>query len=412
MSDADCEIEYLDEDADIVQQCVQPHNISNLKHLKQVARSTEDRSLLVERELERKRKRKRNDDDDSDYDPREDLHAIEVKKNKKKPLNIPTKKQTRPKPLTSLPVNTFITSTGKRAIAINDINARKKLDIRIPDYDDPLCLPVRAIVNSKNDLQRVRNWNNMCLEHFKTASTVLRPEKGAVKSSARSVVLRNVVHKETGKQETAVWSKICIENEDGVKKSEIFQSILPKYREKKMLKSFHISKHSSKFRHINETILTKEDHKDGNVLVVYKPREKVSAVYKFLTDPNKVTAEGEDEPKKSLKEIVVCKVCAPCYQTSWRGAKKNEDKALKCPICGRGSVSVYNLLTHVRAHNAPDVRRRAKEIAAALAKVVDYHYRCRVCDERFFSIKALRQHVATHKGNETFRCEVGNHTAK
>ncbi|KAL0810692.1 hypothetical protein ABMA28_010021 [Loxostege sticticalis] len=406
----ECEIEYLDEDAEIVQQCVQPPNssISSSSTSKQTTNYVsllQQRGLLVEREIERKRKRKK-DEEDSDYDPSEDLHALDSAKKKKRPV-VPIRKVGRK---SILPLNTFITNTGKKAIAIDDIRARKKLDIRIPDYDDPLCLPVRAIINSNNDLQKVRHWNNMCLEHFKNASGVQRPEKAKTKSSARTVVLRNVVHKETGKQETAVWSKVCVEDKAGVKKSEIFQSILPKFREKKILKSYSVAKHVTKFRHVNETILTKEDHKDGNVLVVYKPREKTTAVYKFVTDPNK--SLSEDEPKKSLKETVICKCCAPCYQTSWRGSKKTEETPISCPVCGRASVSVYNLLTHLRVHPSSDVRAHSEDLSAKLAKVLDYHYKCRICQEQFLSIKRLRQHVATHTGVETFKCEVGNHITK
>lgn len=198
--ETDCEIEYLDEDAEIVQQCVQIPIQSNAC----LSYGT-DQQLLVERGAEKKRsKRKAYYEDDSDYTP---IHEPESPKRVKRKAPTQVKRNAK--------VNN--TSTGQNVVKgrlynptrifknsntstlVDDYMMRKKMDIRIPDYDDPLCLPVRALKRSGSDLQRLRNWNNVCLEHFKHCNTMLRPEKGETKSSTRAIVLRNVVHKETGK---------------------------------------------------------------------------------------------------------------------------------------------------------------------------------------------------------------------
>lgn len=87
----------------------------------------------------------------------------------------------------------------------------------------------------------------------------------------------------TGRPETTIWSKTCVENEDGDKKSEIFQCVLPRYKEKKVLTTFSLTSRKPKPYHVtDEVILSKEDGKDGEVLVAYKPRESSSAVYKLI----------------------------------------------------------------------------------------------------------------------------------
>lgn len=92
----------------------------------------------------------------------------------------------------------------------------------------------------------------------------------------------------SGKSETTIWSKTCVENEDGDRKSEIFQCVLPRYKEKKVLTTFGLLNRKLKPYHIvDEVILSKEDNKDGEVLVVYKPKETLSAVYKLVTANDK-----------------------------------------------------------------------------------------------------------------------------
>lgn len=92
----------------------------------------------------------------------------------------------------------------------------------------------------------------------------------------------------SGKPETTIWSKTCVENEDGDKKSEIFQCVLPRYKEKKVLTTYSLAARKPKPYHLSdEAILSKEDGKDGEVLVVYKPREASSAVYKLVAPNDK-----------------------------------------------------------------------------------------------------------------------------
>ncbi|KAF9790112.1 hypothetical protein SFRURICE_005961 [Spodoptera frugiperda] len=118
-----------------------------------------------------------------------------------------------------------------------------------------------------------------------------------------------------------------------------------------------------------------------------------------------------------MKELAYCRMCAPCFQTSWRGVKKNTkseslSESIACPICTRSFVTVYNLLAHFKTHTSEDVQKYKTVISSILAEIVDYHYKCRVCQDQFISIKKLREHVATHQGHELFRCEIGNHMAR
>lgn len=72
MIDSDCEIEYLDEDADIVEQIVQIQPSQNAFTV--TVKNERLSPLLVEREKPVKRKRiKKEYDSDYDYDPSEDI---------------------------------------------------------------------------------------------------------------------------------------------------------------------------------------------------------------------------------------------------------------------------------------------------------------------------------------------------
>ncbi|XP_047036826.1 zinc finger protein 333-like [Helicoverpa zea] len=425
MAESDGDIEYLDEDADIVQQCVQVVPVQ-VPHL--VPRVVEKPSpLLVERMPAERKRKKRKDEEDSDYDPNDDLlpPSPPSSKGKKKRQNVVKKVKTyqRGEGVQNLKVGSSSGRKAKHFPAKEPVIDRKLCNIRIPDYDDPLCLPVKAIKSEDSDVKRLNNWNNVCLEHFKHCDSLLKPERGDTYSSVRTVVFRNVANKQTGKPETTIWSKTCVENDEGDKKSEIFQCVLPRYKEKKVLTTFNLAARRPKPFHLSdEVILSKEDSKDGEVLVVYKPKEASSAVYKMVTASDRKSSEGKEEDsedkeddddfKMYMKELAFCKMCAPCFQTSWRGVKKNTRKSIACPICSRSFVTVYNLLSHFKTHSTEDMQKYKTVISSILAEIVDYHYKCRVCREQFPSIKNLRQHVTTHQGNEFFTCEVGNHLAR
>ncbi|CAB3240421.1 unnamed protein product [Arctia plantaginis] len=426
MAESDNDIEFLDEDADIVQQCVQSV---------QFAPPVEEKPIpfLVERErpaarAERKRKKKKYAEDDSDYDPNQDFSPSSPrsqKGKKKKPQVINKKVKTFHKVVSRVQSNPNLKVGAK---VLKHVPAkpkeilldRKKCNINIPDYDDPLCLPVKAIKHEESDIKRLNNWNNVCLEHFKHCDNLLKPERGETNSSSRTVVFRNVVNKQTGKSETTIWSKTCVENEDGDRKSEIFQCVLPRYKEKKVLTTFGLLNRKLKPYHISdEVILSKEDNKDGEVLVVYKPKDTLSAVYKLVMANDKGDSKEEmeekddDEVKMYMKELLCCKMCVHCFQSSWRGVKKSDKKTIACPICSRASfVTTYNLLAHFKTHSSEEMRKYKFVISNILAEIVDYHYKCRVCREQFNSIKRLRQHVTTHQGKELFTCEVGNHVTR
>ncbi|CAG4972332.1 unnamed protein product [Colias eurytheme] len=400
--DMDCEIEFLDEDADIVQQCVQtvetPSDEALLIEVKE-----EQTPLLVERpivkvETERPiRRRKRKDEEDSDYDPTDEFRP---RGRKRKNANVSRQNVTLKTPKSEPKVKDKNSSKF-------DLKIRRQLDIRIPDYDDPLCLPVRALIKDDSDRKKLRNWNNLCLKNYKCHDVPLRMNLEESVSSSRTVVLRNLMNKQTEKVETTMWGKITIQDKKGTKKSEIIQSVLPRYREKKFLHSVVLgNKKNRPVYNKEEVILTKEFNKDEEMLIVYKPKQALSSSYKmFETNEN----TDDDEAKKYLREVVVCKMCAPCYQTSWRGVRKNNTSTIKCDICARTCVSVYNLLSHIRSHTDKDVREHKRAISRALAQSVEYHYECRICQEKQPSIKALRQHIKTHKGPEVFVCDIGDH---
>ncbi|KAJ2946531.1 hypothetical protein O0L34_g12586 [Tuta absoluta] len=458
----ECEIEYLDEDEEIVQQCVQtfPPIVktesiqagSHLQNLKSLAdHDIEDQiePLLIERR-KTDHKRKKNDDSDSDYNPSEDLEDMETERKKRKltkkvpprsqpvrvkqPAQIQNQHQTTSNKqnlvrtyenkLKSLPnltvqkkmVSQMFEQKSSRVVK-NQLSNRRKLNIMIPDYEDALCLPVRAIRGTAYDSKILKTWNNLCLEHYQRADNVLKPYRGNTAKSSRTIILRNIKNKYTGKLDTSISGRTTVENSWGEKKVETFQGTLPKYREKKLvLNNYPLQISSQKhFKHTYEALLTKEEDKNGEQLVVYKPRENISAVYKFTEE--KKTRESEDEDLREelrvLKEITCCKVCSACYQVSWRGIRKQDKKdSLQCAVCSRTFVSVYNLLSHLNTnHSAKDVGKHKARLSRTLASIVEYHYRCRICQDRFNSIKLLRKHVSKHRGVEVFRCEIGNHMA-
>ncbi|XP_032521998.2 myoneurin-like [Danaus plexippus] len=408
--EADGEIEFLEEDADIVQQCVY-NNEDSQSYLDSsqlmvvepddtIQEESPRNTLLVERvSNDRRRRRRRKDEEDSDYNPHDDMPP------KKK------KRQGRPRrvevPVRKIDATDRVHVTTKTTVRRYEKN-RKKMDIRIPDYEDPLCLPVRALLKEEGNVQKLKNWNNLCLEHFRNYDLPLRADKEETVASKRTVVLRNLYNNMTGKTETTMHSKMCVENSKGVKRSEIVQAVLPKYREKKVLNLYRLleSKKRRSHSYKEEVILTKESNKDVESLVVYKRTENLSLVYKMFERKGDTP---EEDDRKYLKEVTCCKICAPCYQTSWRGFNNNDKKNITCQICKRPCISVYNLLSHMKCHSDVDIRRYKRSISRSLADAVEYHYKCRICQEQFLSIRDLRIHVNKHKGTETFMCEVGNH---
>lgn len=190
----DGEIEFLDEDADIVQQCVQNVEAEPLVPQGPLVETT----LLVERVKNERPRRKRKKEEDSDYDPTEDLTQ---RPRKKRQQNFPRQGAPRGRPSHSSYLQRTeikVVRKPKKQVPKLDFMDRKKLDIRIPDYDDPLCLPVRALKKDEWDARKLKNWNNLCLEHFKHFDNPLRAEKEPTTSSKRTVVLRNMHNKMTG----------------------------------------------------------------------------------------------------------------------------------------------------------------------------------------------------------------------
>lgn len=436
MIDSDCEIEYLDEDADIVEQIVQIQPSQNAFTV--TVKNERLSPLLVEREKPVKRKRiKKEYDSDYDYDPSEDIMvpsppSPKTSSKPKKRKAALTKKLYKPEK--SEPELNFKEKkklSFKKVMRENRIlsgkeeyEMHKNFNIRIPDFGDPLCLPVKAIQNDINDCKRLETWNNVCLEHFKHCDSLLQPDKGETKSSIRTVVLRNVINKQIGRKETTIWNKTCVVNEFGDKKSEIFQCVLPNYQEKKMLHINLLPMYNKlrTFHTTEEVILRKEDQDNQEILVAYKPRAGISSVYTLVDKRDKVDQDNEDtnpqehsqqkkdeeEVKMYLRELTCCRMCVRCFQESWRGLKKINGPVI-CPICSRSFTFVHSMLLHVKMHSTSDVKRYKRVISLILSDIVEYHYKCRLCREKCTSIKESRKHVSTHRGTEMFLCEVGNH---
>lgn len=63
---------------------------------------------------------------------------------------------------------------------------------------------------------------------------------------------------------------------------ETYRSVLPRFRDKKMPTQYNLHRGVQRqFKNTYNVILSKETQKDEEFLVVYKPDEALSAVYKF-----------------------------------------------------------------------------------------------------------------------------------
>lgn len=181
------EIEFLDEDAEIVQQCVR--NVENdSEEAKPNTRGIRMQHDSVVKRTDVKQataKRKRKEDDDSDYDPREE--SFRKRKRPAVPQNVSRGLQIQIVPKPPIKKDPFSHKM--------DLVVRRKLQVKVPDYDDPLCLPVRALRKDNLEKQKLKNWNNLCLEHFKSYDTLLRVDKQPTVASKRIVVFKNVYQK-------------------------------------------------------------------------------------------------------------------------------------------------------------------------------------------------------------------------
>lgn len=193
MTEADEDIEFLDEDADIVQQCVQA--VITPQYVPPVEEKLTP--LLVERQRTDRRRKRKKDEDDSDYDPSQDTVPASPPRGKKRKQQTGTRKVKSTQKEAARNANVPLSKRSHYLAKEPAIN-RKKYNIRIPDYDDPLCLPVKAIKHEDSDIKRLNNWNNVCLEHFKHCDNLLKPERGETHSSTRTMVFRNVINKQSG----------------------------------------------------------------------------------------------------------------------------------------------------------------------------------------------------------------------
>lgn len=226
MAGDECEIEYLDEDEELVQQCMQiVHTTPIIAKVESLDIESNDH-LLVERKFDHSSSKRRikTEEEDSDYDPRDDMTQFKKKKIMKKPprkiikidsqqasLYLKRNVESVQKPLKTYSrvhidqrLQVIQKKTTSKMIKVKDVRParpltktsedilkeRKKLDIKIPDFEDPLCLPVRAFVKDNLEMKKLKNWNNLCLSYLTKGNEALET-RGKTTSSKRTVVLSN-----------------------------------------------------------------------------------------------------------------------------------------------------------------------------------------------------------------------------
>ncbi|XP_041971486.1 zinc finger protein 354A-like [Aricia agestis] len=395
--DGEDEIEYLDEDAEIVQQCVQTAQ-SGERPLPNFSIETE---LLVERlphDSKSSKKKKRVEEDDFDYDPSEDLRVSRAKQRKTHHSPSDTKKNVSKS-------SSQVTKAKKiREQAPVGFNQRKSMDIRVPDYDDPLCLPVRAVIRDS------KAWNDLCLEKFKQLDRPMRVDKEETVASKRIVELRNV-RNILGKFDLAITSRTVVQNKSGNKKHDSFRSILPRYREKKILNNYKLTKqHQKQPLYFKTELILKQEANDES-LVIYNPEECASFVYKMY-DKEMDPKSKEEERKFYLKETDCLKMCSPCYHAKHKGYER-VDPNNYCHICKRVFLNSQILVAHLRTHTPAERLLYKKKLNQELQKRVPDTYKCRICLRKFMGIAALKKHVTMHTGSATpFICEAGKHLVR
>lgn len=236
MAGDECEIEYLDEDEELVQQCMQIVQTTPVPDKAKVESldSESNDDLLVERKFDHSAVKRRNktEEEDSDYDPRDDMLQLKKKKIIKKPpkriikidsqqvsFYVRNNAENVQKPLKTYSrvleqgLHAIQKKTASKMIKVKEVRPvprpvtktteemlkeRKKLDIRIPDFEDPLCLPVRAFLKDNAELKKLKSWNNLCLSYLTKGNEALET-RGKINSSKRTVVLSNSRNRIDGK---------------------------------------------------------------------------------------------------------------------------------------------------------------------------------------------------------------------
>ncbi|GBP03421.1 hypothetical protein EVAR_101790_1 [Eumeta japonica] len=418
MSDSDGAIEYLDEDADIVQQCVITSNVDVPIVPMPVIKSP----LLVERKRRTvasshhshsAQKRRKDVDDDEDYDPRKNANSKMKRKSysvhkKSSPFNriktpvapafSPTPKEIHTQKFVSSTENVIVKQKTEPKTTVEADKPSNEI-VHVYDYRDPLCIRDEPFVGNEEEMGHIKDWNRLCYEQLIKHENPLMPDEPDTYTK-KSLIFRNVCNNLTGKEVPTVWSRLTIRNQDGRKKSEGFESILPNFTTAKI--DFEMStptprNQKSPVLSSNCVILTKEEHKDGEVLVGYRPQEALAHVFKAMQEL--VEVEGKMSNLKYLEEKLQCKICTSCYQYSWRGARQEKfgRKQIKCGICSRGFINTYNFVSHLKVHSAEEVKLNKKALCKTLAESIGYHYKCRICQKNNSTIKEARKHMLVHK---------------
>lgn len=216
------EIEYLDEDADVVQYCISPYNQNDTNELLKPVAEMEV-TVLVEGEATRAKKRKikssrKSDYVDKDYDPLVDEKEYEHRSRKKvyaPKVTMNTKKDVKkPKRVAVLPrVQCYENKKIDVLISNEDAMCIPKDPLCIPDFKNSLCLPVLLTTKDNLNINRLKTWNKQCAEVYKNQNKVLifKPSSNEVNSQSKQLTIlrKQVLDKTTGKFFSLNYSQSC-----------------------------------------------------------------------------------------------------------------------------------------------------------------------------------------------------------
>lgn len=367
----DGEVEFLDEDVDIVQKYVtKPINVKVNKPFIYTAKQYP---------MHIKKKRKRRPDADEEYIP-------DVGPNKKKP-----KKEFKRKDV---------------------VVSKRKYKRNIPDYTDSIFLPVKVMPKNLENATKIKRWNKCCVEQYMKADDLLESGEDVMTSSVKTLVFRRVKNKITGKVEPMVCGKTKVTYLSGKEIFDDFQCMLPNFSDNKNL-NYRVYPQRNTGDMVlsqNTVLLSCEKQRGSEFLVAYMPIDRVSINYKFVDKRNSKTGSVCD---RLLEEQCMYNVCALCYQNSWNGnGYLPQKKKIICSICHLNFGNTYNMLTHLKTHSKELINENRSLITSSLADLVGNHYKCRICQQRFNTVKELQVHVFTHRGTSCFKCVVGNHVTR
>lgn len=198
MSDSDFEIEYLDEDAELVQHCMSTENDDNLQSSVRIS------PLLVEREVKMTKKRTKRvvKPRSRVFEPIKDKqfkHRSQKKVYRSKVMNINKTKQIAVVPRVQNDVNKILDISN---LSNEDAMSIPEEPICIPDFMNSPILPVVLTSKDSLNIDKLKTWNKQCTEVYKNRDKglIYKPTSNDVKCQSKQVtVLQNhVTNNSTG----------------------------------------------------------------------------------------------------------------------------------------------------------------------------------------------------------------------